>query len=90
MGLEVSFFAFFRSLLTFFLNPQEREEKGSNSSVCCFSDQTKEWSPDPVEHVLQAHTDWVRDVAWAPSVGVGKAYLASAGQVSHFSHLFIL
>ena len=45
------------------------------------SDQTKEWSPDPVEHVLQGHSDWVRDVAWAPSVGVGKAYLASAGQV---------
>ncbi|GAA5946996.1 hypothetical protein JCM3765_002110 [Sporobolomyces pararoseus] len=45
-----------------------------------WNDQTKEWAPDPVEHVLQAHTDWVRDVAWAPSVGVGKAYLASAGQ----------
>ncbi|GAA6061681.1 hypothetical protein JCM10212_005973 [Sporobolomyces blumeae] len=45
-----------------------------------WNDQTKEWAPDPVEHVLQGHTDWVRDVAWAPSVGVGKAYLASAGQ----------
>ncbi|GAA5842975.1 hypothetical protein JCM3766R1_001648 [Sporobolomyces carnicolor] len=45
-----------------------------------WNEQTKEWAPDPVEHVLQAHTDWVRDVAWAPSVGVGKAYLASAGQ----------
>lgn len=44
------------------------------------SEQTKEWAPDPVEHVLSGHTDWVRDVAWAPSVGVGKAYLASAGQ----------
>lgn len=44
------------------------------------SEQTKEWAPDPVEHVLSAHSDWVRDVAWAPSVGVGKAYLASAGQ----------
>jgi protein transport protein SEC13 len=44
------------------------------------SDQTKEWAPDPVEHALSGHSDWVRDVAWAPSVGVGKAYLASAGQ----------
>ena len=44
------------------------------------SEQTKEWAPDPVEHVLSGHSDWVRDVAWAPSVGVGKAYLASAGQ----------
>ncbi|GAA5976766.1 hypothetical protein JCM11641_000865 [Rhodosporidiobolus odoratus] len=45
-----------------------------------WNDQTKEWCPDPVEHALQGHQDWVRDVAWAPSVGVGKAYLASAGQ----------
>ncbi|BGP12714.1 hypothetical protein JCM10213_008852 [Rhodosporidiobolus nylandii] len=45
-----------------------------------WNDQTKEWAPDPVEHALQGHQDWVRDVAWAPSVGVGKAYLASAGQ----------
>lgn len=44
------------------------------------SEQTKEWAPDPIEHVLSGHTDWIRDVAWAPSVGVGKAYLASAGQ----------
>ncbi|GAA5850257.1 hypothetical protein JCM8547_001063 [Rhodosporidiobolus lusitaniae] len=48
--------------------------------IWAWNDQTKEWSPDPVEHALQGHQDWVRDVAWAPSVGVGKAYLASAGQ----------
>ncbi|GJN91584.1 hypothetical protein Rhopal_004607-T1 [Rhodotorula paludigena] len=48
--------------------------------VWAWNEQTKEWAPDPVEHVLSGHTDWVRDVAWAPSVGVGKAYLASAGQ----------
>ncbi|GAA5958579.1 hypothetical protein JCM21900_003986 [Sporobolomyces salmonicolor] len=48
--------------------------------VWSWNDQTKEWAPDPIEHVLQGHSDWVRDVAWAPSVGVGKAYLASAGQ----------
>lgn len=45
-------------------------------------DDTKTWSPDPVSPILEGHTDWVRDVAWAPSVGVGRAYLASAGQVS--------
>ncbi|GAA5835269.1 hypothetical protein JCM11251_006665 [Rhodosporidiobolus azoricus] len=48
--------------------------------IWAWNDQTKEWAPDPVEHALQGHQDWVRDVAWAPSVGVGKAYLASAGQ----------
>ncbi|KAM0793259.1 hypothetical protein ACM66B_000721 [Microbotryomycetes sp. NB124-2] len=45
-----------------------------------WKDDTKTWSPDPVQPVLEGHQDWVRDVAWAPSVGVGRAYLASAGQ----------
>lgn len=44
-------------------------------------EDTKTWSPDPVQPVLEGHSDWVRDVAWAPSVGVGRSYLASAGQV---------
>ncbi|GAA5914210.1 hypothetical protein JCM8208_001519 [Rhodotorula glutinis] len=48
--------------------------------IWAFNDSTKEWAPDASEHVLSGHSDWVRDVAWAPSVGVGKAYLASAGQ----------
>jgi protein transport protein SEC13 len=33
------------------------------------------------EHTLQGHTDWVRDVAFAPSIGMPKTYLASASQV---------
>ncbi|KAK4054915.1 GTPase-activating protein S13 [Microbotryomycetes sp. JL201] len=45
-----------------------------------WKEDTKTWSPDPVQPVLEGHQDWVRDVAWAPSVGVGRAYLASAGQ----------
>lgn len=32
-----------------------------------------------LEHVLQGHTDWVRDVAWSPS-NLGKAYIATASQ----------
>lgn len=51
-------------------------------SVPSRREDTKTWSPDPVQPVLEGHTDWVRDVAWAPSVGVGRSYLASAGQVS--------
>lgn len=31
------------------------------------------------EHTLEAHTDWVRDVAWAPSI-LQKSYIASASQ----------
>ncbi|KAK3820309.1 MAG: WD40 repeat-like protein [Benniella sp.] len=32
------------------------------------------------EEVLEGHTDWVRDVAWAPNIGVPKSYLASCSQ----------
>ncbi|KAI1295235.1 GTPase-activating protein S13, partial [Mortierella claussenii] len=32
------------------------------------------------EDTLEGHTDWVRDVAWAPSLGVPKSYLASCSQ----------
>ncbi|KAJ3333696.1 GTPase-activating protein S13, partial [Kappamyces sp. JEL0680] len=43
---------------------QAREENGS-------------WKE---EHSLQAHSDWVRDVAFAPNLGVGRTYLASCSQ----------
>jgi hypothetical protein len=33
------------------------------------------------EETLQGHSDWVRDVAYAPSIGMPKTYLASASQV---------
>ena len=36
------------------------------------------WSPDPV--VLEGHRDWVRDVAWAPSVGLPCSTIASCSQ----------
>ncbi|CAG8629470.1 1186_t:CDS:2, partial [Acaulospora colombiana] len=29
---------------------------------------------------LEGHTDWVRDIAWAPNVGLQKNYLASCSQ----------
>ncbi|KAF7315327.1 Transcription elongation factor SPT5 [Mycena indigotica] len=32
------------------------------------------------EDVLDGHTDWVRDVAWAPSVGLARSYIATASQ----------
>lgn len=31
------------------------------------------------EYTLEGHTDWVRDVAWAPSI-LQKSYIASASQ----------
>ena len=30
--------------------------------------------------MLAGNTDWVRDVAWAPNVGLPRAYLATASQ----------
>lgn len=32
------------------------------------------------ERTLEAHSDWVRDVAWAPSIGLPKWYIASCSQ----------
>lgn len=29
---------------------------------------------------LQGHSDWVRDVSWAPGIGLAKSYIASASQ----------
>ncbi|KAG8814127.1 GTPase-activating protein S13 [Serendipita sp. 399] len=33
-----------------------------------------------LEETLEGHKDWVRDVAWAPNVGLPKSYVASCGQ----------
>jgi len=44
--------------------------------VFCFSPQDQKYSPT-VE--LKGHTDWVRDVAWAPTI-LQKSYIASASQ----------
>jgi len=35
------------------------------------------------EQKLEGHSDWVRDVAWAPSVGLPKSVIASCSQVGH-------
>lgn len=32
------------------------------------------------ENKLEVHSDWVRDVAWAPSVGLRRSYIASCSQ----------
>jgi protein transport protein SEC13 len=36
------------------------------------------------EAVLEGHTDWVRDVAWAPNIGITASYIASGSQVFSF------
>lgn len=37
-----------------------------------------EWIEDKK---LEGHSDWVRDVAWAPSIGLPKSIIASCSQV---------
>ena len=41
-------------------------------------EETKEWA---IEETLDGHSDWVRDVAWAPNTGLPASYIASASQV---------
>jgi protein transport protein SEC13 len=41
------------------------------------SSETGIWSE---QDSLQAHTDWVRDVAWAPNLGLPRSVVASGGQ----------
>ena len=38
------------------------------------------------EEILEGHTDWVRDVAWAPNIGLPRSYIATASQVRHVPH----
>lgn len=42
-----------------------------------YDDDRDEWV---AERDLENHTDWVRDVAWAPSIGLPKTYIASCSQ----------
>jgi len=34
------------------------------------------------EEKLEAHSDWVRDVAWAPNVGIPVSTIATCSQVT--------
>ncbi|CAG8693838.1 14891_t:CDS:2 [Cetraspora pellucida] len=45
--------------------------------IWTYREDTNEWKE---EDILEGHTDWVRDVAWAPNVGLPKSYLASCSQ----------
>jgi protein transport protein SEC13 len=42
-----------------------------------YRDDSQSWVE---EEVLEGHTDWVRDVAWAPNVGLPRSYIATASQ----------
>ena len=47
--------------------------------VCvCVREADGQWLE---EEKLEGHTDWVRDVAWAPSIGLLQSVIASCSQV---------
>jgi len=46
--------------------------------IWSFDEEGKKWAED---EVIKAHEDWVRDVAWAPNIGLPGMYVASASQV---------
>lgn len=50
---------------------------GCDNLVKIWKEQDDRWVE---ENKLEIHSDWVRDVAWAPSVGLRKSYIASCSQ----------
>lgn len=50
---------------------------GCDNLIKILSEKEGHWIE---ENILEGHTDWVRDVAFAPSIGLGKTYLASCSQ----------
>ncbi|WRT70097.1 uncharacterized protein IL334_007091 [Kwoniella shivajii] len=42
-----------------------------------YDEEAKKWIE---EEVIKGHEDWVRDVAWAPNIGLPGMYIASASQ----------
>ncbi|KZS88497.1 WD40 repeat-like protein [Sistotremastrum niveocremeum HHB9708] len=45
--------------------------------IWAFSDSQQAWME---EETLEGHTDWVRDVSWAPNIGLPRSYIATASQ----------
>lgn len=50
---------------------------GCDNLVKIWKEENSEWVE---EKKLEAHTDWVRDVAWAPSIGLSNSVIASCSQ----------
>ena len=53
-------------------------KRGSWLQIWHYDEAKRQWAQqgDP----LKGHTDWVRDVAWAPNLGMPMTTIASAGQ----------
>ncbi|WVW86316.1 protein transporter SEC13 [Kwoniella bestiolae CBS 10118] len=62
------------------ISPQKRfVTAGSDNLIRIwgYDEEAKKWTE---EEVIKGHEDWVRDVAWAPNIGLPGMYIASASQ----------
>lgn len=50
---------------------------GCDNLIKIWKEEDSQWVE---EHKLEAHCDWVRDVAWAPSIGLPRSVIASCSQ----------
>ncbi|OZJ03688.1 hypothetical protein BZG36_03506 [Bifiguratus adelaidae] len=49
----------------------------NTAKIWKYIEETSTWEQ---ESVLDGHSDWVRDVAWAPNIGLPKNYIATCSQ----------
>ncbi len=59
------------------LNPRKLVSGGCDHLIKVWTEDNGVWKE---EHVLQGHSDWIRDVSWAPAVGLPYFYIASCSQ----------